>query len=130
VGKPRLVFVIASVFFFASLVYFMRPFSVELGPASEFLGVANAKAAVRVDCAGAWRQLTDTPVTHGIIKMPSRRATEVEHNRQPLCKNVGKSRAIVSGWLLVAAVALWGLCLPWQRLRRDPAREEIVLDTS
>ena len=44
--------------------------------------------------------------------------TQVANDRQPLCRDAGRSRAIVAGWLIAAAVAVLGLTGAWRSKRR------------
>jgi hypothetical protein len=100
-----------------AVFYFAAPFSVRVEPIAVPSGRSSfpAPQTVRADCAGPWRQLVSPPPMNTTLGTGTRLFTEVQHNRQPLCKNTGRSRALFSGWLFLAVLALMALVRPMRR---------------
>ena len=118
-GRRRFAWCASGALLIVALFYFVAPFSVRVEPITlpARLTTFPPQTAVRAACAAPWRQLASPPSIHTTVNLTGRFASEVQHNRQPLCQNTGRSRALFSGWLLLAALALMAVVIP-RRPRR------------
>jgi hypothetical protein len=133
VGKQRIAIGLAAVFVCAGLVYLVKPFTTTgalggwfgYGPTDE--PRVGQRAEFRIECSGPWRQVVDPPAAAANGDEPKLFVTV--HDRQPMCKDIGRSRAIASAWLFAAAVAILGLTGAWRRRRvSGPETEPVVVD--
>jgi hypothetical protein len=132
-GRRRFAWCASGALLIVALFYFAAPFSVRVEPITlpaRLTTFPPQTTVVRAACAAPWRQLVSPPSMHTTVNLTGRFASEVQHNRQPLCQNTGRSRALFSGWLFLAALALIVVAIP-SRLRRAtsiPADDSDTVD--
>jgi hypothetical protein len=115
-GRRRFAGFTSGALLVVAVFYFAAPFSVRVEPIAVPSGRSSFPSeTVRADCAGPWRQLVSPPSMHTTLGTGTGLFTTIERNRQPLCENTGRSRALFSGWLFLAAVALLVLARPRRR---------------
>jgi hypothetical protein len=134
VGRQRIVGAVAAVFAIVAVFYFVKPFSIRLEPVRTPPRLAAFPTPDRTtaECSAPWRQLVDAPLGTTHLRTVGPHFSIEQHDRQPLCGNTGRSRAIFSGWFLLGALVLGGTLVGWPKRRirgadTPPAEAEPVL---
>jgi hypothetical protein len=97
-GRAAAFFLLAGALLAAAVLYALLPFSVAGIASSNAGGVTDE--VERAECSAPIRQVVDVPT----VSVEADDSGFTIHNAHPACADMGRSRALTSGALLVAAI--------------------------